>query len=120
MASTRNKNTKGDYCLQQRSYQTALGHVEYQHGPFGSAYNPALPCLGFNPSHMPASTFSKNPVEIESSLFGINSTNLVDPQPEPCPLLTKVQEKAWFSTPELIMPKNLVVSTIQRPFPILN
>ena len=59
-------------------------------------------------------------VEIESSLFGINSTNLVDPQPEPCPMLKTVPEKAWFATPELIMPKELVVSTRQRPFPIPN
>ena len=120
MASTRNNNTKGNYCLQQRSIRMQREHIEYVNGPTGTAYDTALPCLGFNPSHMPASAFSRNPVEIESSLFGINSTNLVDPQPEPCPMLKTVPEKAWFATPELIMPKELVVSTRQRPFPIPN
>ena len=36
--------------------------------------------MGITPSHMPREAFSKNSVEIESSLFGINSTNLVNPQ----------------------------------------
>ena len=104
MASTRNNNTTGNYCLQQRSIRMQREHLEYVHGATGTAYDPALPCLGFNPTHMPASTFSKNPVEIESSLFGIKT----------------VKERAWFATPQLIMPKDLVVSTQQRPFPIPN
>jgi len=118
MASTRNNNTPGNYCLQQRSYKQSRSHVEYVNGPSGVAYKNALPCLGFNPSHMPASAFSCNPVEIESSLFGINSTNLVDPQPDVVPQLKHVNEQAYFKTSPLIMPKDLVVLKNQRPFPV--
>ena len=30
MASTRNNNTPGDYCLQQRSYTDSLKYCEYK------------------------------------------------------------------------------------------
>jgi len=115
MASTRNKNTKGDYCLQQRSIRQQREHIEYVHGPFGTAYDPALPCLGFNPSHMPAATFSKNPVEIESSLFGINSTNLETPKPNTIAHLKKLPQKDFFDRLPMIMPHNLVIENNQRP-----
>ena len=71
MASTRNNNTKGNYCLQQRSIRMQREHIEYVNGPTGTAYDTALPCLGFNPSHMPASAFSRNPVEIESLFLAL-------------------------------------------------
>ena len=35
---------------------------------------------------------SGNPIEIESSLFGINSTNLVDPAPAVIPQLKTLRE----------------------------
>ena len=96
MASTRNNNTKGDYCLQQRSYAQARTYVDYTHSQVGSAYKNALPCLGSNPSHMPRSAFSKNSVCIESALFGINSTNLVNPQTPVDPKLKTLPEVSYF------------------------
>ena len=118
MASTRNKNTPEDYCLQQRSYKNSIEHIKYKHGAFGSAYNNAQPCLGFNASHMPWTALSHNPVEIESSLFGINANNLVNPQPKVEPQLKSLPMKNYFDRQELIMPEKLVVSKTQRPFPI--
>ena len=118
MASTRNNNTKGDYCLRQRSIKQQRDHIEYVNGPSGSAYDPALPCLGFNPSHMPAATFSKNPVEIESSLFGINSTNLVNPAPAVVPQLKTLRETKFFDRMPLVMPLDLVIPNNQRAFPV--
>ena len=118
MASTRNKNTPEDYCLQQRSYKLSREHIQYQHGPFGAACHNAQPCLGFNASHMPWSALSHNPVEIESSLFGINANNLVNPQPKVQPQLKTLPMKSFFERQEVIMPEKLVVSKTQRPFPI--
>ena len=89
MASTRNNNTPNDYCLQQRSYKDASKYNEYVNSQVGRAYNNALPCMGIMPSHMPREAFSKNSVEIESSLFGINSTNLVNPQQPVIPHLKR-------------------------------
>ena len=116
MASTRNINTPGDYCLQQRSYKTSAAHTTY--GGFVNNKDVAIPCYGITPSHMPAQVFSKNPVDIESSLFGINSVNLVSPQPKVEPELKTLRSVAFFETPDVIMPLPLVLDNKQRPFPI--
>lgn len=118
MASTRNINTPGDYCLQQRQFKLSEQYNEYANSQYGSAYSPAIPCLGITPSHMPRNTLSSNPIEIESCLFGINSTNLVNHQPEVKPQLKTVPMKSYFNKTPLIMPKDLVVYKNQRPFPI--
>ena len=120
MASTRNNNTKGNYCLQQRSYKLSREYTDYKNSQYGQAYSTAIPCLGITPSHMPWNTLSNNPVEIESALWGINSTNLVDPQPPVKPELKTVKMEPFFETTPLIMPKPLKVNKYQRPFPIPN
>ena len=115
MASTRNINTPGDYCLQQRSYKTSERHMTYS--GFGNNDAVAIPCYGITPSHMPSKAFSNNPTDIESSLFGIGSVNLVSPQPKVNPELKDLKSVAFFDTPEVIMPQPLVMNK-QRPFPI--
>ena len=118
MASTRNNNTSGDYCLQQRSYTDSLNYTEYKNSQVGRAYQNAIPCMGITPSHMPREAFSKNSVEIESSLFGINSTNLVNPQQPIVPELIKLPEVSYFKKIPMFIPEPLVVQKNQRPFPI--
>ena len=118
MASTRNKNTPNDYCLQQRSYTDSSKYTDYTYSQVGRAYKNALPCMGIMPSHMPREAFSQNSVEIESSLFGINSTNLVTPEKPVVPQLTKLPEVSYFDRLPVYMPENMVIQTDQRPFPI--
>ena len=118
MASTRNNNTPGNYCLQQRGYALAAKHELYKNSANGRAFDPAIPCVGYTPSHMPWDTLSRNPVAIESALFGINSTNLVDPQPPVKPDLKTVPMKQFFERTPLIMPMPLVIEKGQRPFPV--
>jgi len=118
MASTRNKNTPSDYCLQQRSYSNSLNYNKYTNSQQGSAYRNALPSLGITPSHMPREAFSKNSVQIESSLFGINSSNLVNPERPTIPELIQLPEISYFDRLENIIPEPLVVQNNQRPFPI--
>ena len=77
MASTQNKNTNSDYCLQQRDFRGIFTHTTYVNAQNGKAYTESLPELGYLPSYMSRESFSKNSVDIESALFGINSTNLV-------------------------------------------
>jgi len=120
MANTRNNNTPADYCLQQRSYSLGREYIEYPYSYTGKAYNPAIPCLGIMPSHMPRSEFSTNSVQIESALFGINSTNLVAPQPHVKPNLKTLKFVPYFNTIPMIMPNPLVSENNQRPFPIPN
>ena len=73
MASTRNKNAPGDYKLEQQAFTRNLDANLYKYGSNGMAYNPGLPSGGSAPpSLMWRDTLSGNPIEIESSLFGIN------------------------------------------------
>lgn len=120
MASTRNINTPGDYCLQQRAYADTLKHNTYEYSYTGRAYDPAIPCIGITPSHMPRDTLSNNPVEIESALRGIGSVNLVDPQPPVVPDLKHVKEIRFFERTPLIMPAEFSLLADQRPFPVPN
>lgn len=120
MASTRNNNCRSDYCLQQKSYRDARLYNEYKYSQAGRAYRNAFPCLGITPSHMPREAFSTNSVEIESALFGINSTNLVNPQAPVDPHLTQLPFVPFFHTLPTYMPEPLVVEKNQRPFPTPN
>jgi hypothetical protein len=118
MASTRNNNTKSDYCLQQTGVEQIRDYKLYDNSQYGKAYDPAIPTLGYTPSHMNRENFSTNPIDIESSLFGINSTNLVEPMAPVQPELKQLKEVEFFKTLPVIMPLPLVMEARQRPFPI--
>lgn len=118
MASTRNKNTPSDYRLQQKSYKLSREWIDYNHSSYGQAYDNAMPAFGITPSHMPRSILSSNSIDIETKLFGINSTNLVSPDTPVNPALNNLPEISFFNTLPMIMPEKMVVSNIQRPFPI--
>ncbi len=118
MASTRNKNTPGDYCLQQKSIMDQRNYIDYKYGSYGRAYNNAIPTLGITPSHMPREAFSYNSVQIESALLGINSTNLVNPETPVVPELKCLKEVSFFDRLKIQMPDPLVVEKNQRPSPI--
>ena len=67
---------------------------------------------------MPREAFSQNSVEIESALFGINSTNLVNPQKPVVPELKYLPSVSYFEKLPNFMPEPLVVEKNQRPFPV--
>ena len=116
MASTRNKNTTENYVLEQRSLHLARDYDLYKNAPNGPAFSPALPEFGFNPSTMGRDNFAYNSIDIETALFGINSTNLVDPQHPVVPDRKTLPEQAFFTRlPKLIMPMPLVMENNQRP-----
>ena len=118
MADTRNNNMPGNYCLQQKSMQHILDYELYEHSQYGHAVNPAIPCVGYTPSHMPRNTLSNNPVEIESQLFGIGSCNLVSSKPPVTPELHTVPEIGFFARVPLIRAPAFIPDKDQRPFPI--
>ena len=116
MTSTRNKNTQSDYNIRQNAYNKSREWVEYEQSSNGKAYETFLPNLGFNPSYMHRSAFSNNSVDIETSLFGINSTNLVNPAAKITPQLKTIPYLNYFETMPLIMPEKLKVQKFQRPY----
>lgn len=116
MASTRNKNTNGNYVVEQRMNMLSQ---RYNTNPFyGKTYADVIPTVGIMPSRMPRDSLSHNPIETESMLFGINSTNLVNPSSQPKNLPKKLPEKAFFDRIPIIMPTPLIIEDNQRPLPM--
>lgn len=118
MASTRNKNTPGNYCLDQRQNVGSESWQLYTNGANGLAYDTRLPGNGLNPGHLPWSTLSYNPADIESFLFGINANNLVNPAGPLTPELKCLKTANIFKTSNVIMPVPQAIPKYQRPFPV--
>tara|TARA_B100001769_G_scaffold275297_1_gene276940 strand:+ start:2929 stop:3285 length:357 start_codon:yes stop_codon:yes gene_type:complete len=115
MASTRSKNTPGNYELEQKVNTLSKNYDLYKHSQHGSPYKTAIPTLGYMPNFISRDALSTNPIDIESALLGINSTNLVEPKPNTIAHLKKLPEKEFFNRLPLIMPNNLVIEDNQRP-----
>jgi hypothetical protein len=120
MASTRNKNTRGNYCLEQREYRESSGYTLYPNSQYGAAYETRLPGTGLLPAQIPANQLSHNAPDIESFLFGINSTNLVNPSPVFVPELKELCWSNTFKKGPVYIPEPLVIERNQRPFPVPN
>ena len=118
MASTRNKNTPGNYCLEQKQYNHSKTYTLYPNSQYGAAYDTKLPGNGLNPGQIPGNKMSQNAPDIESFLFGINSTNLVSPAPTFVPELAKLGTTNIFKKDVIYIPEPLVVEKNQRPYPV--
>lgn len=120
MASTRNRNTPGDYSLEQFEYSRSRNYTLYPNSQYGAAYNTRLPGNGLLPAQIPWNKLSYNAPDIESFLLGINSTNLVNPAPCFKPELATLQSSNIFEKRPTLIPEPLVVEKYQRPFPVPN
>lgn len=117
MASTRNNNTQGNYYLEQREFRQSENYTLYENSQYGAAYLTRLPGNGLNPAQIPWNKLSNNAVEIESFLLGINSTNLVKPEPPLIAQLNHLDSANIFIKDPVLLPEPLVVLKSQRPFP---
>ena len=113
MSSTRNKNTSGDYYLEQKQSTHILDNRVYQHRRV--AYNNALPCAGINVGSIPNTELASNATDIESRLYGINSSNLVNPQKQLRPDIKSMPDVAFFERHQIFVPEPLVIENNQRP-----
>jgi hypothetical protein len=120
MASTRNKNTPGNYCLEEKQYKNFENYTLYPNSQYGEAYDTKLAGNGLNPGQIPWNKLSHNASDIESFLFGINSTNLVNPAPTFVPNLTKLESANIYKKETVVIPEPLVIEKNQRPFPVPN
>lgn len=120
MASTRNRNTPGNYCLEQRQYNQSENYTLYPNSQYGAAYTTRLPGNGLLPAQIPWNKLSYNAADTESFLFGINSTNLVNPAPCFVPEITKLNSANIFEKSSILIPEPLVIEKNQRPFPTPN
>ena len=115
MASTRSKNLRLDYGLEQRKYNESRQFVVYKYKYKNS--NPAYPGLGFTPTQIPASDISHNPVTIESQLFGIGANDLVNNRTIEKPDYKNMDFLTLIPTTNTILPKDFVLDKYQRPLP---
>ena len=114
MASTRNINNITNYCYTQLEQQKWRAHVTQPMRRVNQ--EPAYPNVGINaPQYMPNTQLSKDSVDIESRLFGINSTNLVNPQKPMQPTLYQLPTTTFFERPYQIYPKFHYSKDNQRP-----
>lgn len=118
MASTRNKNTPGNYCLEQREFSQSSNYTLYPNSQYGAAYDTRFAGNGLNPAQIPWNKLSYNAPDIESFLFGINSTNLVNPAPVFVPDLKRLDSVNIFQKGSVLIPEPLVIQKDQRPLPI--
>ena len=118
MASTRNRNTPGNYNLEQREFKQSETYTLYPNSQYGAEYNTRLPGNGLLPAQIPWNKMSYNAPDIESFLLGINSTNLVAPAPCFVPELAKLDSTNIYEKGATYIPEPLVIEKNQRPFPI--
>jgi hypothetical protein len=117
MTSTRNLNTIGNYCLEEKSYLKSQNYTTYKFSQYGQAFDNKLPGLGLLPGQIPGNVLSNNTADIESFLFGIGSTNLIKPKECLVPELKNLQTLNIYKNPDVYLPEPLIVSKQNRPYP---
>ena len=112
MASTRNKNTPGDYLLEQNAYTSA-----YQNIMDTTKRSPDLKCFpgnGLLTGKMYSRDLANNYTDIESSLFGIGSTNLVQPLAPVQPDINNLPSLNVIQKTPMFIPAPLTITPKQR------
>lgn len=119
MASTRNKNTYGNYNLEQRQYRDSENYELYKYSQYNVNPNTRLPGNGLLGGQVSWTELSHNYADIESFLYGIDSTNLTKKRPPPfVPQLKKLESANIYETQPTIISAPLIVQKNQRPFPV--
>ena len=117
MASTRNRNTTGNYCLEQRQYRDVEAWRLYAHGAGGVAAHTALAGNGLMGGGVPARELASNATDVEGFLFGIGSTNLVAPLAPLTVRAIHLDTCDLYARAPVIMPPTWTPAPAQRPFP---
>jgi len=109
MASTSNKNTPGNYALEQKINQHIDSYRTYLHSGAGEAYTNHLPGNGLLAGSMAPSQLCGNYCDVESQLRGIGSTNLVNPQTPVVPQHRRLDSLSIMTKLPVLLPEPLVV-----------
>lgn len=118
MSSTRNINSTRNYSCEQDIFKSQHDYNTFNNSAYGEAHSTHLPALGFNGASIPREKLSSNPIDIESQLFGIGSTNLVTPKQYVEPQLNCLSHKDIINKVEFVMPQPFVMEKNQRPRPV--
>ena len=116
MASTRNINMPGEYRMQQAALEARRAHVAYE----GSTVSEAtyFPGDGLLAGRVGSTRLAHNAPDVEAFLFGVGSTNLVEPAAPPDLRLLPLKSLSVISRRDAVLPAPLTVRPAQRPRPI--
>ena len=112
MASTRDRNAPGNYKLEQAGNTT---RINYRVNEFSRPLNSYHPGDGLLAAKTSRAELAENACDIESQLFGIGSSDLVNSRPVIQPVLKSMKSLNMYDRPTLIMPEPMSVSSINRP-----
>jgi hypothetical protein len=115
MSSTSSRNTPGNYRLEQNINNGQLNYETYVN--YGVPIKTFTPGNGLLPGRVWCQELAYNGIDLESNLWGIGSTNLVEPYFAPTPQFKPMQNLDVASRIPLIIPKPLVVKSGER-YPI--
>lgn len=117
MTDTSLKNSNGCYNQEQKAIDKQFRHNSWKYKTISE--NTAFPCAGIN---MPMMTngynnniLTNNAADIESTLFGIGSANLVKPKREAVPQYNCIDNIKFFNTLTPFIPEPLIIENNQRP-----
>ena len=113
MASTRNKNTRNDYELELNK---SIHTQEYLlAGDYAQPTTTTCPGNGLGGAHIPRSQMSHNPIDIETFLFGIGSSDLTKDAPILDASLKCLPTTDIFAKAPTVVSEKFVSNTTQRP-----
>jgi hypothetical protein len=113
MASTRNKNTRGDYAMElNRSINSQNYLLTQEYGVASNTYNPGN---GLGGAHLPQDHLANNAIDIESFLRGTGTTDLTKPEQSFTADLKCVQNINIYQRKPVIVPEQFRAQTDQRP-----
>lgn len=117
MASTRNRNTPGNYKLEKDMNINQCKFNTYE--PYGTPKISYHPGDGLMPAKTSRDILASNACDVESNLFGIGSTNLEKPMPNFNPQLKEIKSLSVIDKPTVFVVEPRAIDDKQRPY-ILN
>jgi len=115
MSSTRNKNDRGNYKLEERGREDQRLYSLYKNQGNGQAITTNFAGDGLLGGQIGPMALSLNFADIDSLLKGTGSTNLVNPMNPIEPQLRELESLSIIDRIPLIMPNDMNHDSHQRP-----
>ena len=115
MTSTRNRNDRGNYQLEDRCREEQRLYSMFRNQGNGQAFTNHFAGDGLLAGQMGPLALSRNFADIDSYLKGTGSTNLVTPQPEIRPQLKQLEPLSVMDRIPILIPAPLKHIKNQRP-----
>ena len=113
MTTTRNRNNPGNYQLEQWSITKQIDIITNTNKSVPE--QTMFPGNGLLTGRMGSNGLSHNSCDIESLLFGIGSSNLVNPLQTIRPQIKMLQSLSIIDRTPFMLPEPLVIAPNQRP-----